>query len=80
MTFWQFFNESPVVGLIFATAAIIGIYASLSAILDLLAIGVRAKYAGCSCQPCERPHADDSDDADEAEEATGESTDAGGDQ
>ncbi len=56
MNFWQFFNESPIVGLLFSVVAIV-CTASLAEIVVKSIAGVFvAKYTGCGHGPCELEH------------------------
>lgn len=66
MTFWQFFNESPIVGLLFGVTAIVVGGMVFETLVTHVASVFRAKYGGCDCVPCDREHVEEEESADDS--------------
>jgi hypothetical protein len=74
MTFWTFFDNSPVSGLLFALAAIYGATSVATGFISGLFGVLRARYvpyAECDCVPCQcPPGCHDEEDEEEDEDAS----------
>lgn len=55
MTFWDFYDAHPFVGLAFSLAAVYGACSAFTRAVDAVAGVFRTKYGGCDCEPCECP-------------------------